>query len=272
MTIEIVFLGTGAAEGIPVIGCSCDICKKSIKKSSKNIRTRTSILLKEKNGNILFDVSPDIRSQLIKNNIYNLNYIFLSHWHFDHFGGIPDFMYWNRHSSKRKRAVTFMNKFCINNYSNLVENLFIGEVADKYRPFLEIKELTSYKSITINSFTITPIDILHIEHTFGFLIKINDFKIVYIPDTKIDFPKETKKLLFNANIGIIEATSFENLDKHLTVDQAATVSNNFKWTKTYFVGISHKNLAHKELQTYLNRNFKGSLNVAFDNLRIEIEH
>ena len=45
-------------------------------KNKKNFRSRCSALIQGKSENILIDTSPDLRSQLLKNRIKNINRVF----------------------------------------------------------------------------------------------------------------------------------------------------------------------------------------------------
>ena len=59
-------------------------------KEKKNYRSRCSALIKAKNINILIDTSPDLRTQLISNNISNIDKVLYSHMHADQTHGIND--------------------------------------------------------------------------------------------------------------------------------------------------------------------------------------
>ena len=63
---------------------SCD------KKNIKNYRTRCSALISKGNNNILIDTSPDLRIQLLKNNIKNISSVLYTHKHADQTHGIND--------------------------------------------------------------------------------------------------------------------------------------------------------------------------------------
>ena len=56
----------------------------------KNNRTRCSALIKGQTQNILIDTSPDLRSQLLKNNIKKIDKVLYSHMHADQTHGIND--------------------------------------------------------------------------------------------------------------------------------------------------------------------------------------
>ena len=42
MKRNLIFLGTGTSQGVPVIGCSCPVCKS---KNNKDNRLRSSVIL-----------------------------------------------------------------------------------------------------------------------------------------------------------------------------------------------------------------------------------
>jgi phosphoribosyl 1,2-cyclic phosphate phosphodiesterase len=43
--MELLFLGTAAAEGIPSMYCNCDTCRIARIKKGKNIRNRSAVLI-----------------------------------------------------------------------------------------------------------------------------------------------------------------------------------------------------------------------------------
>ena len=56
------FLGTGTSNGVPVIGCTCKVCKSN---NAKDKRLRTSALLETETTRILIDCGPDFRQQIL---------------------------------------------------------------------------------------------------------------------------------------------------------------------------------------------------------------
>ena len=73
--------------GIPVITCKCAVC---LSDNPKNKRLRPSALLSIGEKRFLFDAGPDLRYQLLRYGIEDLDALLLTHVHFDHIAGLDD--------------------------------------------------------------------------------------------------------------------------------------------------------------------------------------
>ena len=87
MPIKFTILGCGSSMGVPRADGSFGSCNPSEK---KNYRTRCSAIISSKYSNTLIDTSPDLRSQLLQNNIKNIDRVLYSHTHADQTHGIND--------------------------------------------------------------------------------------------------------------------------------------------------------------------------------------
>ena len=85
--MEITFLGTGTSQGVPLIGCKCDVCTSS---NTKDKRLRTSIFIKDKDCSIVIDTGPDFRQQMLRERIEELDAVVFTHEHKDHVAGLDD--------------------------------------------------------------------------------------------------------------------------------------------------------------------------------------
>ena len=94
--MKFILLGCGSSMGVPRPDGYFGRCNP---KNIKNYRTRCSALIKTKNESILIDSSPDLRNQLIQNNIKTIDKVLYSHMHADQTHGINDlrvfFFKWN---------------------------------------------------------------------------------------------------------------------------------------------------------------------------------
>jgi phosphoribosyl 1,2-cyclic phosphate phosphodiesterase len=85
---HITVLGTGTSTGVPTLGCSCAVCTSPL---MQNKRFRSSILIETiSKKNILIDATPDLRTQLLVNQIGDIDAAVITHEHADHTHGIDD--------------------------------------------------------------------------------------------------------------------------------------------------------------------------------------
>jgi len=68
--VNITLLGTGTSQGIPVIGCTCEVCLSS---DSKDKRLRVSCYVEDTKNKILIDIGPDFRQQMLTNKISDID-------------------------------------------------------------------------------------------------------------------------------------------------------------------------------------------------------
>ena len=91
--MEITFLGTGAAWGVPELNCDCLICREMRRRGEK--RERTSLLLSN-DTTLLIDCGPDARSQLSRHDIDKIDGVLISHEHGDHYMGLDELFAYKR--------------------------------------------------------------------------------------------------------------------------------------------------------------------------------
>ncbi|MWV28038.1 MBL fold metallo-hydrolase [Aurantiacibacter rhizosphaerae] len=86
--MRLLVLGCGTSTGVPRIGNDWGECDPA---EPKNRRSRVSIIVESNEGKrLLVDTSPDLRNQLLSNNIGSVDGIFWTHDHADHCHGIDD--------------------------------------------------------------------------------------------------------------------------------------------------------------------------------------
>ena len=90
--MKITFLGTGTSQGVPVIGCTCEVCHSL---DYRNHRLRSSIHLEVDGKSMVIDSGPDFRQQMLRNNIAHLDAILFTHAHRDHTAGVDDVRAYN---------------------------------------------------------------------------------------------------------------------------------------------------------------------------------
>src|SRR4029079_12678461 len=81
------FLGTGTSVGVPMVGCDCAVCKSP---DPRNNRYRCSVLVRVPGGTILIDTAPELRLQLVREDVRLVHAILYTHYHVDHLFGLDD--------------------------------------------------------------------------------------------------------------------------------------------------------------------------------------
>ena len=253
--MKIVFLGTGTSQGVPVIGCNCDVCKSC---DGKDNRLRSSLFIAINNSNILIDIGPDFRYQMLRSGISSIDDILITHQHRDHTAGLDDI-----------RPIYYRSKKSINIYAEQsvcealkmdFRYLFSG-VDYPGKPKLSFK-IIELKPFIINDVNITPIRALHYKlPVLGF--RIGDMS--YVTDANYISLKEKRKL-YNLDVLIINSLQRDKHISHYNLEESIQLIKELKPKKAYLTHIGHGMGLHKTVEKELPKN----VFLAYDNLHINL--
>lgn len=90
-SLRATLLGTGTSTGVPVIGCSCAVCRSNDPRDTR-LRCAAYIVAETDDGpvHLLIDTGPDFRHQALKYGVRRVDAVLYTHHHFDHIVGIDD--------------------------------------------------------------------------------------------------------------------------------------------------------------------------------------
>lgn len=240
--VKVTILGCGASLGVPIIGCKCKTCSSD---SNFNKRTRSSVLFTKDGKNVLVDFGLDVRSQLVRESVDNLECAILTHDHADHIGGIDDLRVYSRIRGSPLPIYSDADTIDIvrNRYTYLLNEKHI-----ELRPLADFETIETMAGMDIQFFRQDHRDI----DSLG--IRIGDF--VYTNDV-IRYPDESKKYLENAKIWVIDCIDHEGTDAHLGLKDVLKLVDEYKPEMTYLVNMSHF-IDYFEIQKELPENIKPS--------------
>jgi len=254
LILKVTFLGTGTSQGVPVIGCNCEVCSSG---DVRNNRLRTSVLIEVNNKTILIDAGPDFRQQMLREKVKKLDAILFTHEHKDHIGGLDDV-----------RAFNFINQAPMDIYAeprvqNALRNEYSYVFADKKYPGvpqLRLHNITEHPFQVFN-ITIIPIRVMHYRlPILGY--RIGDFS--YITDANYIADEELQKIFGTKHL-VLNALRREKHISHFSLDEAIEIVNACAPQKAYITHISHHLGLHEKVSETLPRN----VTLAYDGLNIE---
>ena len=252
--MRITFLGTGTSQGVPVIGCKCEVCKSENKKDK---RLRSSVLIEEDNKNIVIDTGPDLRQQSLKNNLCKIDFVLYTHAHRDHVSGIDELRSFN--FIQKEEIYGFGNRELVNQLKKDYSYIFQNQ---KYPGLPKVNLKIVDEKFNLEGIDIIPIQALHYKlKILGYRIK--DF--TYLTDVKTIQEKELKKIN-GSKILVINCLQINEHISHLNLDEALELVNKLNVEKVYFTHISHNLGLYDKIQSILPRN----VNLAFDNLKVKL--
>ena len=74
--MEVVFLGTGTSQGVPMIACGCPVCTSP---DPRNRRTRSSVHVVMDGLHVQVDAGPEFRLQCVRESIPAVDFFILTH-------------------------------------------------------------------------------------------------------------------------------------------------------------------------------------------------
>ena len=256
MKTFLTILGCGSSMGVPRPDGFWGKCDK---KNKKNYRTRCSVFVSRGNNNILIDTSPDLRFQLLKNKITNINSVLYTHKHADQTHGINDLRVFFIKNKKK------INIFADNETLSYLKENFSYFFNDSYGypAILNPHKLKKNFSLGKNS-ELIRFQSIKVKHgkidSIGYIFN----KSAYISDCN-KLSKLNLSKLKNLKYFIIDCLRYKQHPSHFSLDEVLNIVKKIKPAKTILTNL-HSDLDYK----ILLKNIPINVKPAFDGLKIQL--
>lgn len=252
---SILVLGSGTSTGIPMIGCTCKVCRSE---DPRDKRLRPSVLVRLDSHRVLIDTTPDFRYQALHFGIDRLDAILYTHSHADHILGLDDV-----------RPFNFLQNEEIPIYGSS-ETLAVIE-----RTFLYVFDRSPSQSsrprISPHPFQDEPLPIcgldflpIKLNHGNGTVYGFRFGDCAYLTDHS-DIPDESMEMLKDLDVLFLDALRYNPHPTHSTVNQSLKTVEMLKPRRAFFTHISH-DLPHAVVESRLPAHVR----IAYDGLEIPI--
>lgn len=259
--MEVVFLGTGTSQGVPMIACDCAVCTST---DPRNKRTRASIHVVMDGLHVQVDAAPEFRLQCVRENIRQADFFILTHGHADHIVGMDDL----------RRFCDLLGGSALTVYST---DEGMGRVLSMYpyamseRPIskgyaafklVEMPLVLELPQGTIQS-TLLPhggVNTLGLVFTERSTAK----KFVYYTDCK-RVPREAVELARGADVVVLDGLRPQPHASHMSISEAVLAAREIGAPLTYLTHLTHLT-EHSALAAEL----PDGIAPAYDGLRLQL--
>lgn len=254
--MKVIFLGTGTSQGVPVIGCQCNVCTSV---DFRDNRLRSSIFVEIGDVHLVVDTGPDFRQQMLRARVNQLDAVLFTHAHKDHTAGMDDIRSYN---FKQKKDMPIYARSEVQAQLKQEFSYIFSESKYPGIPKVALNTLDG-NPFEIGGQTIIPIEVMHHKlPVYGF--RFGDF--TYITDAN-HIPEEEKEKIKGSKIIVLNALQKEDHISHFTLDEAVELMQELNPEKGYLTHISHRLGLHMEVAAELPDNVE----LAWDGLQLEID-
>ncbi len=259
--MEIIFLGTGTSQGVPMIACDCAVCTSS---DARDRRTRSSIHVVMDGLHIQVDAAPEFRTHCLRENIRQLDYFILTHGHADHVLGMDDLrrfcdlrdgtaldIYTTEEGAARARSIypyAIGEKPAARGYAAFRLHMM--------PPVLELPQGFICSTLLPHG-TIQTLGLVFKERSSG-------KKFVYYNDCKT-VPPEALALADGADAVVLDGLKPHPHPSHMTIDEACAVAAEIGAPQTWLTHLTH-HVGYAEWEARL----PAGVRLAYDGLRLRL--
>jgi len=258
ITGQMIFLGTGTSVGVPAIGCDCAVCTST---NSRNRRTRCGLALGLPQGNLLIDTPPDLREQLLREQIGIVHTVLYTHEHADHIFGLDDL-----------RLMQFylggpVPLFCEPKVEDRIRKSFDYAFADTEGLHSGAVPRLGFQTIGLESFSVLGASVIPVRLRHGPYCDVLGFRfgnVAYCTDTNA-IPPESMEKLHGLDVLVLDCLRREPHATHFGLEEALAVADELQPGRMLLTHVSH-DLDYEQTNAALPVNVE----LAYDGLSIPL--
>ncbi|MCX6344343.1 MAG: MBL fold metallo-hydrolase [Armatimonadetes bacterium] len=221
------------------------------------MRTRCSCLIEVSGKSILIDTPPELRIQLLRENVRHIDSLLFTHAHADHIFGLDDIRRFNELSGTS--IPIYGNSETLITLRKTFEYVFVPTQLGGGKPMLDLIEVGG--PFEASGVPVIPVPIYHGGiKILGY--RIGDFAYVTDCSRIAEHSMDMLRGLHTLVLGVIRHEPHET---HFTISQGVCLIEKLKPCYAFFTHITHK-LDHEKTNAAL----PNGVQLAYDGLQLEI--
>lgn len=223
----------------------------------KNHRTRPSLLVQGPGGNLLVDCGPDMRTQLLREGISDIEAVLITHTHADHIMGMDDLRAFGL--KYRRHIPVYTGDEAKEDIQRVFPYMFREFPPEILVPRVEFRPVEP--SMEIVGLEVRSAWVMH-GPTPVVALRINDF--AYVTDVKT-FSPEAWQMLQGVKTLVLDAVRFRPHPNHLNFEEAVKVAQELGAEETFFTHLAD-DYDHSVVEPTLPK----GIHLAYDGLRLPL--
>jgi phosphoribosyl 1,2-cyclic phosphate phosphodiesterase len=257
LAARLTILGSGTSHGVPMIGCTCEVCRSD---DPQDKRLRPSIYLEVEGGPaILVDTSTDLRQQALTFGVNRVDAIVMTHSHADHIMGMDEVRRFN--ALKGGPIPVYAAAATAGDLRRIFHYVFEppsqkgGGI-----PQIDLREIEG--RFDVDGLAVQPVPLLHgsipiLGFRFGAFAYLTDASTI---------PDAAWPLLDGLDVLVLNALRHRPHPTHFSLSEAVAVAERLAPRRTFFTHVCH-DLPH----AITNRSLPEGMALAHDGLSLTVE-
>jgi phosphoribosyl 1,2-cyclic phosphate phosphodiesterase len=228
--MTLTFLGTGTSHGVPMIACTCPTCRST---DPRDTRTNASILLTVGPKKILVDCGRDFHQQALRQGIDHIDYLLLTHTHFDHVAGIDELRVFT--ARRRESIPVFGRQEHLTYLKTYIYHYLFDPSVQRGGGIANIELVALNGCFQLEGIEIEP---LTVQHGSMEILGYRFANVAYLSDVSA-IPEESRRKLYGLDLLILGALRHTEHPTHFNINQALGVVSDLQPKRAFFTHICH---------------------------------